>query len=372
MSSLSHKRGPSGSKVRRTTPSDDSSPIGHIYLDVRRRLLYCLNDAARRMQADGVPFTSLDLVRQPLQTLQGETVRPADLPLERTWREGRPTDAIFVMTRKGGVTQHLQWTAAPLWDPSGQVLAIVGSVIVRPPDPDWHVLAGLAHDLRSPLHALKLLVNLALDAGTEEEERRELLERVRAAAEHALSVGSDVLEWCRGPAQGGRRLELIWLPLAPFLTALAQEQAVPARQKGLILVPAFDAVRGWDVLTDRVRLSRLLVNVLNNAVRYTMAGRIEFSATWRVNANLPGERQLALRVADTGTGISPEEQESIFQPFERGKAGRSDSSGGSGLGLAVVDRLVEELHLGLEVTSEHGAGSVFDLLIPETMLRPSS
>ena len=78
---------------------------------------------------------------------------------------------------------------------------------------------------------------------------------------------------------------------------------------------------------------------------------------------------MALSVVDTGRGIPPEEQESIFQPFERGKAGKESDSGGSGLGLAVVDRLVEELGLELEVYSEYGRGSAFHLLVPAAILR---
>jgi signal transduction histidine kinase len=367
MASLSNRRG--NSRARALPGPDTSPPVGHVYLDVRRRLLYCLNEAARQMQSDGVPFTGSDLARQGLQTLSGEAVTPGDLPLMKGWREGRPCEATFVMARKGGAVQHLQWTAAPLRDARGEVVAIVGSVTARAPDPDWQVLAGLAHDLRSPLQAMKLLVSLAEGGDVSPAELKEVLGRIRTATEHALSVGSDVLEWCRGPAQGGRRVEPVWVPLEPFLASLADEQAVSARQKALVLVQDLAAARGWEVQTDRVRLSRLLTNLLGNAIRYTTAGRVEFRASWR-DGPTPGARHLLLSVVDTGTGITSEEQESIFQPFERGRAGKGDSSsGGSGLGLAVVDRLVEELRLTLEVYSEYGRGSCFDLLLPATILR---
>lgn len=369
MSSLSRLRGLSGKGKPPPVP-ESALAVGHLYLDTRRRLLYFLNESARRLQAEGIPFTAADLQRQPLQNLAGQPITAAELPLERAWRDGRSVETTFLLTRRGGAVQHVHWTAAPLWDSKGQVIALVASVHVRPPEPDWQALAGLTHDLRSPLHALRLLVSLALDEQTPAAERRELLERIRTAAEHALSVGGDLLEWCRGPVQGGRRVEMNWLPLEPFLAGLAQEVAVAAHHKGLRLVPLLESVAGWEMLTDRVRLSRLLANLLNNAVRYTPTGRIELRAAWRDGPHFAGGRHLVLSVADTGTGISPEEQESIFQPFERGSAGRSDSfSGGSGLGLAVVDRLVEELQLGLEVTSECGRGSSFDLVVPGAILR---
>jgi signal transduction histidine kinase len=83
-----------------------------------------------------------------------------------------------------------------------------------------------------------------------------------------------------------------------------------------------------------------------------------------------GRREaLSLAVVDTGAGLSAEDQESIFQAYERGKAGREGDSGGSGVGLAVVDRLVKDLGLTLEVFSEFGRGSTFELLLPPESLR---
>ncbi|HEX5269707.1 MAG TPA: HAMP domain-containing sensor histidine kinase [Gemmataceae bacterium] len=366
MTSLSNRRGTGRSGVAAGTEA--GVPVGHVYLDVRRRLLYCLDETARGFQNEGVPFTTVDPSRQALTSLSGYPVGTGDLPLVIAWHEGRAAEAVFVLARKGSAVQHLQWSAAPLSDAHGQVVAVVGSVMLRPPEPDWQMLAGLAHDLRNPLQALRLSLD-ELPAERMPEEAREPLSRVRRAAERALSVGKDLLEWARGPAQGGRRVEAAWVPLEPLLVALAEEQAVAARQKGLVLVQDLRAVRGWEIQSDRVRLSRLLANLLSNAVRYTPTGRVEFSASWRQEG---AARQLCLGVNDTGSGISPEEQESIFQPFERGSAGKGDSSGGSGLGLAVVDRLVQELHLTLELSSDVGRGSSFHLLVPAPLLRPSS
>jgi signal transduction histidine kinase len=359
---------PSQRRGGRPKPIDrpDTPHVGHVYLDARRRLLYCLNETARELQADGVPFTGPDLARQPLQQMTGEAVTPAEMPLSAAWANGRPSEATFVLIRRGGAVQYLHWTAAPLRDAHGQVQAVVGSVSVRPPEPDWQGLAGLAHDLRNPLQALRmsaeeLVLGQALPA-----DAREAVERMRRASERALSVGQDLLEWCRGPATGGRRVADSWLTLESYLISLIEEETAAAARKGLTLAHDLAPVRGWQMSTDRVRLGRLLANLLSNAVRYTPSGRVQFTASWVQETS---GRSLCLEVVDTGAGISPEEQESIFQPFERGKAAKGDSSGGSGLGLAVVDRLVEELRLTIAVASEHGRGSTFRLFIPATMLR---
>jgi signal transduction histidine kinase len=367
MASVSHRRGVT--RPRPDAGTEAGVQVGHVYIDVRRRLLYCLDETARRLRSEGIPFTSIDRGRGSLTTLSGGPVADADLPLVRAWRENQPADVVFVLSSKGSAPRHVHWSAAPLRDAHGQLMSVVGTVILRPPDPDWQMLAGLAHDLRNPLQALRLSLD---DLPAEEqlpEALREPIGRIRRSMERALSVGKDLLDWARGPAQGGRRVEATWFALEPFLAALADEQAIAAQHKGLVLVQDLHAAHGWEIQSDRVRLSRLLANLLSNAIRYTATGRVEFSASWR--SDDPG-RTLCLAVRDTGVGILPEEQESIFQAFERGSAGRSDSTGGSGLGLTVVDRLVQELHLQLEMSSDVGRGSSFQLLLPGTMLRPSS
>jgi two-component sensor histidine kinase len=359
-------------------PAPPAARVGHVYLDVRRRVLHCLNDAARELSREGVPLTGADLAHRPLQTLAGGPVTAADLPLLRAWREKAARDAVFLMPAAAGAApKRMEWHTAPLSDAQGEVLGVMGTVRVGPPEPDWLQLAGLAHDLRTPLQALRLLAPLLENTVVLAPAAAELIERMRAATDRALAIGMDLLEWARGPMQSGRQVTRAWFPLAPLAAELAAEQRPAAQRKGIGLHTDLGAAEGLEVHTDRVRLGRLLANLLANAVRYTSAGQVRFTATWRADDQGRPEA-LALGVVDTGAGISPEDQESIFQPFERGRAGKeSDSgkasdSGGSGLGLAVVDRLVEELGLALEVFSEHGRGSSFELLLPMNLLRPQS
>jgi two-component system sensor histidine kinase BarA len=230
-------------------------------------------------------------------------------------------------------------------------------------------MAGLAHDLRTPLNAITLQVAVLQQLASAHPDLEKVVAGVQSSAERALRVGLELLNWCRGPGQKGRAVELAWFPLEPLLYDLAREQSLAARNKGLILTTDFRATQNWDLRTDRHRLMRILSNLLVNAIRYTPLGRVEFTTSWRDEGK---GRMLAISVADTGVGISPEEQESIFQAFERGKAGIDSDSGGSGLGLSVVDRLVEELGVELEVYSEHGRGSAFHLLLPAKMLRTAN
>jgi signal transduction histidine kinase len=341
--------------------------VGQIYLDVQRRQLHCLNTTAQQLHNDGVPFLSADLERAQLQHLDGTPASPADLPLVITWQEGRPAEAQFILSRPTASDWRISWYTSPVRDGSGKLTGIIATVLCALPEPDWHEMAGLAHDLRAPLNAINLQMAV-LDAKLPQDmAAREVFYLVRSSADRALRVGMDLLEWCRGPASRGRKVQQAWFSVEPFLTALAHEQILAAQKKGLVMSADLSAARDVEAFTDRVRLGRLLSNLLVNAVRYTAHGQVEFRADWREEAD---QRALMLSVVDTGVGIAAEEQDSVFEPYAQGRAGKDSDSGGSGLGLAVVERLVDELGLDLEVQSEYGRGSAFHLLLPAPMVRP--
>ena len=338
--------------------------LGQVYLDVAGRRLHLLNEAARQLHQEGIPFLGSEPGLADLRTPAGQPVRAEELPLAVAAREGRAAEAAFVMRRPEEPAWHLLWTAAPLAGPTGRPASVLAAVCCSLPPPDWQTLAGLAHDLRTPLQTLSTLLTVidSRPAGDPE-----ALDVVRTTAGRALDVAADLLEWCQLPAQGGRRVAHAWIPLEPLLLKLAEELEPAAQQKGVALETALGEIQGWQVYSDRVRLGRLLVNLLGNAVRYTTAGgQVTLTAAWREEG---GERELVLGVADTGSGIRLEEHESIFHPYERGRSGREGDSSGSGLGLSIVDRLAAELGLRREVASEHGRGSVFRVLVPPRLLR---
>jgi hypothetical protein len=347
------------------TNQETSVRVGHLYLDLSRWLLHFLNPTARQFRVEGLPLTSCDPESQQLFTPQGEVATAADLPLLRACREGTPVEAQFFLPRPGGPPWLVTWTAVPFRDTGRRIMGVLGSVTCGPPEPDWQGLAELAHDLGTPLNALGLLCAI-LDNLPAGEEVQRAVGAIRRTADRALDISRQLLYCCRGPAPRKVAAEPGWFALEPFLAGLAEEQAPGAARKGLAVRTDFAAARGWEIRIARVPLGRLLANLLVNAVRYTSQGRVDFTASWREEG---GERLLVLSVVDTGAGISEEEMASIFQPFERGQAGKDSDSLGSGLGLTVVDRLVGELGLNLDVSSEVGHGSAFHLLLPAPLLR---
>ncbi len=341
--------------------------VGQFYLDVSARRLHCLNDTARQLRDEGLPLTPDAATLPHLQTLEGLPVLRDQLPTLVAARDGRPAEEEFLLTRPGHAVRRLHWCAAPLKDASGRTTAVCVSITDGPPPPHWDEMAGLAHDLRTPLHALGLLVALLREPALPEDQRREALARVQAVAERAGQIGHDLLDWCRAAGALGRPVQPAWFALEPFLLDIIAELRPEAGRKGLTLVAGLLPILGWQVFTDRPRLGRVVANLLVNAVRYTPGGgRVSLTAQWEDRG---AERFLVLAVVDTGAGISPEEQESIFNPYERGRSGRESESGGSGIGLSVVDRVTQELGLQRELVSESGRGSSFRVLVPLRLLR---
>ena len=126
--------------------SPDGLLLGQLYLEVANRRLHLLNDTARQLHDEGVPFTTAELARQPMRTFTGALARPEDLPMRISRHEGRPAVAVFWYSCRGSPGLVRQSLCVHGFA-SGQTLGVLASVCCAPLPPDWQVLAGGADDL---------------------------------------------------------------------------------------------------------------------------------------------------------------------------------------------------------------------------------
>jgi signal transduction histidine kinase/CheY-like chemotaxis protein len=211
------------------------------------------------------------------------------------------------------------------------------------------LLATASHDLRQPLLALGLLVD-ALERRVDGDEARALLRQVRASAQSVERRFGTLLDVAR--LESGALVPEVeeGVALAPLFDELRATVGPLAQEKGLELdVRATPEV----VRSDPVLLRSILENLLVNAVRYTETGGVLLSAHRRAD-------RVHVEVRDSGPGIAPEQRERLFSAWQRGEA---DATGGVGLGLAIVRRLVDLLGHGLELHSSPGRGSLFVLAL---------
>jgi signal transduction histidine kinase/CheY-like chemotaxis protein len=211
-------------------------------------------------------------------------------------------------------------------------------------------LAAASHDLRQPIHALRLFAE-ALGSGADPERMRELASRIRASADSLTAMFDELLDLSRLES-GSVEPHPTEFPLGPLLEQLASELAPDANARGIALrvVPTSALVR-----SDPLLLRRILQNLLVNALRYTERGRVLAGCRRRGDT-------LRIEVWDTGPGIPESKRAEIFREFTQ--LDQTRRSEGLGLGLAIVDRLARLLECRVEVDSRPGRGSVFRVTVP--------
>ncbi|MCT8470219.1 ATP-binding protein [Chromohalobacter canadensis] len=216
-------------------------------------------------------------------------------------------------------------------------------------------LANISHEIRTPLNGIigfcKLLGRSALDS-----RQREWLEQVQTASDNLLSLISDVLDFSKIEA-GKLELETVPVDMVTLVDEVLGLQAPNAQRKSLHLLSlVYDDVPD-QLLGDPLRIKQVLTNLVNNAVKFTERGEIvvrvmldDLSAT---------STKLRISVRDTGIGLDLASRERLFQAFSQGDASRSRKYGGTGLGLMISKRLVEQMGGEIDVESESGEGTTF-------------
>lgn len=216
--------------------------------------------------------------------------------------------------------------------------------------------ADASHELRTPLTILRGEVDLALRHPRTPEEYREVLASNRDEIDRMTAIVDQLLLLARAE-KGELVLEREPVRLDRLVEETVRQWRDLAAQSGLAL--ALEPPAPATVVGDELRLRELLLNLLENARKYTPAGgRIS------VRLEVDASRTVRFSVADTGVGIPPEALPRLFDPFFRADAARARDAGGAGLGLALVKRVVE-LHGGqVTVASEVGKGSRFTVSLP--------
>jgi PAS domain S-box-containing protein len=223
-------------------------------------------------------------------------------------------------------------------------------------------LATMSHELRTPLNAIigftgTLLMKLPgpLTGGQEKQ-----LNTIQTSARHLLSLINDLLDLAKIES-GKVQIKLESVVCNAVIDEVATALRPLAETKGLVfdtIVPAGEIT----VMTDRRALSQILINLANNAIKFTEKGsvRLEISELRR-----NGEMTTEISVADTGVGIREEDREKLFQAFSRVNTSRTTKAEGTGLGLHLSQKLAELLGAQIRVESEYGKGSRFILSLQD-------
>lgn len=217
----------------------------------------------------------------------------------------------------------------------------------------------VSHELRTPLNAILGYAEMLREGvyGAINEKQMSITGRVMTNTERLLTIVTDLLD--QAQIQSGKlKIQMVLCRPVELLDALHGVMDKIAADKGLEFVTELDPAMPSFMMGDPQRLQQIMVNLANNAVKFTNKGSV------RVHLSRVDENNWSIKTIDTGDGIPKEAQEFIFETFRQVEGASTRQHGGVGLGLSIVKHLVELMRGRITVESELGKGSIFTAVLP--------
>ena len=221
-------------------------------------------------------------------------------------------------------------------------------------------LARVSHELRTPLAGIIGATELALDTAVDEDQR-ELIQTANQSSNILLELVNDILDFEKLEQQR-LQLEPVAFDLPVAINAALEPLKMRANKKGIALRVHIDPETPRIVYSDRLRIQQVLVNLVDNATKFTDIGGV--SLTVSVDEKDSTRAIVRFTVSDTGVGIRPEQLNLIWEPFNKVDKFSTSKYGGCGLGLSISKKLVEILNGEIEVSSVLNKGSTFIFRVP--------
>ena len=287
-------------------------------------------------------------------------------------------EAQFTNRRTGDVRDGLYWKA-PVTNIQGEVTGLVGTILdvternrlaaqlrestlraEAASQAKSDFLANMSHEIRTPMNGVIGMTDLALDTALTDTQR-DYLNTVKSSAHSLMVILNDILDFSKIEA-GKLGIESVPFSPAELVRNCLRSIRVRAEKKGLALELALADDLPVQLLGDPVRIGQVLTNLCDNAIKFTATGGVAVAVRVETDAQR-GDCVLHFAVRDSGIGIAPGKQHSIFEAFSQADTSTTRQFGGTGLGLTICARLVALMGGTIGVQSQPGAGSTFSFTV---------
>jgi PAS domain S-box-containing protein len=384
---------------------------GVVFQDADTRVLSCNEAAPRILGLTRNQLLGLDPMDPRWRAIRrdGSPFAPQDHPSMRALKSGQPQrDVLMSVERADGTRAWILVNSEPLTRPGesapyaavtsfnditarveaedrlrqmnaeleARVVARTADLVAardaaeRASQAKSEFLSRMSHELRTPLNAILGFAQvLQLNADRPEIDTRASIAHIERAGWHLLDLINEVLDLSRIEA-GAMSVSLEPVTLAPLAAECLRLAGPLAAERGVTLHLGLDLRSGVAAVADRVRLRQVLVNLMSNAIKYNRRGG-EVRIDARPEPATGGRAaQVAISVADTGRGFTPEQRAQLYQPFNR--LGAERYAPGTGIGLVITKRLTDLMQGTLELQTEPGVGSTFTLRLPAVTAVPAA
>ncbi|MDR1903270.1 MAG: response regulator [Treponema sp.] len=220
-------------------------------------------------------------------------------------------------------------------------------------------LASMSHEIRTPMNAIIGMTDL-MRTDNLDEKQLSFFNDIKEMSKTLLQIINDILDFSKIEA-GKMDILPIHFNLLDLFDNICSVNHFMAESKGLQFRSSFDPDTPQIIYGDDLRIRQIITNIMNNAIKYTQEGYVDFKITTIVEK---GRRYIAFIVEDTGIGIKKENLPKLFDSFEQFDNKKNRSINGTGLGLAITDNLVKMMEGKIDVKSEYGKGTIFTILLP--------